>query len=66
MQWVDVQVEVVAMNDSACVALANSQEELQEGEVKCLRGRVLSEYYYISAGPNRFVPVNVKPMSMFG
>jgi hypothetical protein len=57
VQWVGDEVD-----DSACVALAESQEYLQEGEVKCLTGRDLSDYDFVSIGHNGFVPINVKPM----
>jgi hypothetical protein len=44
------------------VALAEAQGNLQEGEVKCLMGRELSDYDYISIGHDGYVLVNVKPM----
>jgi hypothetical protein len=46
-------------DELACVALTELQEGLQEGEVKCLIGRDLSEYDYISVGHDGFIPVNV-------
>jgi hypothetical protein len=42
--------------------LAEAQGNLQEGELKCLTGRDLFDYDYISIGHDGFVPVNVKPM----
>jgi hypothetical protein len=45
----------------ACVATTELQEGLYEGEVKCLTGRDLSEYDYISVGCDGFVLVNVQP-----
>jgi hypothetical protein len=62
VQWVGDEVEIIKADDSACVALAESQEYLQEGEVKCLTRRDLSDYDYVSIGHNGFIPVNVKPM----
>jgi hypothetical protein len=62
VQWVGDEVEIIEADDSACVALAESQEYLQEGEVKCLTRRDLSDYDYVSIGHNGFIPVNVKPM----
>jgi hypothetical protein len=35
---------------------------LQEGEIKCLMGRDLSDYDYISICHDGFVPVNIKPV----
>jgi hypothetical protein len=55
-------VEVVPANDSACVALAKSPSDFQDKEVKCLTGRDLLEFDYVSVGHDGFVPVSVKPM----
>jgi hypothetical protein len=44
VQWVGDAVEVVGADNSTCVALTESQEDFQDGEVKCLTGRDLSEY----------------------
>jgi hypothetical protein len=38
MQWVGNDVEVIEADDSVCVAMAKPQENLSEGEVKCLIG----------------------------
>jgi hypothetical protein len=43
------------------VAIAEAQEGLQDGEVKCLTRQDLSEYDYVSVAKCGFVPVNVKP-----
>jgi hypothetical protein len=43
------------------VAIAEAQEGLQDGEVKCLTGQDLSEYDYVNVAKWGFVPVNVKP-----
>jgi hypothetical protein len=51
------EVEVTEEDDSACVAMAESLEYLQDGEVKCLTGRDLSKYDYISIGRSGFAPV---------
>jgi hypothetical protein len=56
------EVEIVEADDSACVALTESQGDLQEGEVRCLMGRDLSDYDYVSVSTSGFVPVSVKPM----
>jgi hypothetical protein len=55
-------VEVVPGDDSACVALAESPSDFQDKEVKCLTGRDLSEFDYVSVGHDSFVPVSAKPM----
>jgi hypothetical protein len=61
IQWIGNEVEVIKADESVCMAVTKLQEGLQEGEVKCLTGRDLSEYDYISVGRDGFVPVNVKP-----
>jgi hypothetical protein len=62
--WVGDSVEVVIADDSACVASAESQGDLQDGEMKCLMGRDLSDYDFISVGEDGFIPVSVKPIIM--
>jgi hypothetical protein len=62
VQWVGNEVEIIKADDSACVALTESQGDLQEGEVRCLMGRDLSDYDYVSVSTSGFVPVSVKPM----
>jgi hypothetical protein len=62
IQWVGDEVEVVPVDDSACVLLAESPSDFQDKEVKCLTGRNLSEFDYVSVGQDNFVPVSVKPM----
>jgi hypothetical protein len=61
IQWIGDEVEVIAADDVACVAMAETHEDLQDREVHFLSGRDLSEYDYISVGQHGFVPVNVKP-----
>jgi hypothetical protein len=59
IQWIGDNVEIVKADDSDCVALAESQGDLQDGEVRCLTGSDLMDYDYISMGKDEFVPVNV-------
>jgi hypothetical protein len=61
IQWVGDEVEVVKADNSTCVAIAEAQEGLQDGEVQCLTGQDLSEYDYVTVGKWGFVLVNVKP-----
>jgi hypothetical protein len=42
--------------------LAESQGDLQDGRVRCLMGRDLTDYDYISMGRDNFIPVNEKSM----
>jgi hypothetical protein len=64
MRWVGNNIEVIEADDSVCVAMAEPQENLPEGKVKCLTGRDLSGYDYISIGQEGFVPVNIKPTAI--
>jgi hypothetical protein len=62
IQWVSDEVEVIRADDSACVALVESPSDFQDKEVKCLMGRDLSEFDYVSVGQDGFVPISMKPM----
>jgi hypothetical protein len=57
-------VEVIRAGDSACVASVESSGDFQDREIRCLTGRDLSEFDYISIGHGSFVPVSVRPMIM--
>ena len=61
IQWVDDNVEVVEVDNSACIAVTEVSVDWQLGNMQCLTGRDLSDYDYISIGKNGFVPINVKP-----
>jgi hypothetical protein len=61
IQWVGDGVEVIEADSSACVAVVESQEGLQDGEVECLTGQDLPMYDYVSVGRRRFILINVKP-----
>jgi hypothetical protein len=50
IKWVGDEVEVILADDLACVALAESPSDFQDKEVKCLTGRDLLEFDYISVG----------------
>jgi hypothetical protein len=53
---------VIEVADTTSVALAEKCEDWQEGKVRCLSGRNLANFDYVSVGKEGFVPVNVKPM----
>jgi hypothetical protein len=54
-------VEVVQADEDVCIAMTESQVNIEGGKVKCLTGRDLMGYDYISIGKDRFVPISVKP-----
>lgn len=61
IQWVDDEVEVIHADNSACVALADASVDWQHPNATCLTGRDLSEFDFLSATKNGFVPVSLKP-----
>jgi hypothetical protein len=64
IQWVDDDVEVIEADNSACIALTEAPVDWQHGEMRCLTGRDLSDYDYISIGRDGFVPINAQPASI--
>jgi hypothetical protein len=50
VQWIGDEVEVVSVDDSVCVVVAETQEGLLDGEVRCLSGCDLSSFDFISMG----------------
>jgi hypothetical protein len=63
VQWVGDQVEMVEADEEACVAMVESQIDVQDRFMKCLSRQDFSEYDYISMGKDGFVPISVKPMT---
>jgi hypothetical protein len=61
IQWVGDEVEVVKADEDVCIAMTESQVDIQGGKMKCLNGRDLSGYDYVSIGKDGFVPISVKP-----
>jgi hypothetical protein len=61
MQWVGNQIDVIEADGTACVAVADSQEDVQGGKMSCLTGRDQTEYDYVSVGRVGFIPISVKP-----
>jgi hypothetical protein len=62
IQWVGNEVEVVQVDEDVWTAMTESQVDIQGGKMKCLTGRDLSGYDYISVGKDGFVPISVKPV----
>jgi hypothetical protein len=61
IQWVGDEVEVVQANEAVCIATTESQVEIQGGKMKCLTGKDLPGYDYVSVGKHVFVLISVKP-----
>jgi hypothetical protein len=62
IQWVGDEVEVVQAVEDVCIAVTESQVDIQGGKMKCLTDRDLLGYDYVSVGKDGFVPISVKPV----
>jgi hypothetical protein len=60
IQWISDEVEVIQGDEDVCSAVAESQVDIQEGNMKCLTGMDLMGYDYVSIGKDGFVPISVK------
>jgi hypothetical protein len=61
IQWIGDEVEVVQADEDVCIAVAESQFSIQEGNMKCLTGTDLTDYDYVSISKDGFVPISVQP-----
>jgi hypothetical protein len=61
IQWVGDEVEVVQADEDMCIAVTESQVNIQGWKMKCLTGGDLLGYDYVSVGKDGFVPISVKP-----
>jgi hypothetical protein len=53
-------VEVVPADEDVCITMTESKVNIQGKNMKCLTGRDLMGYDYVSIGKDRFVPISVK------
>jgi hypothetical protein len=60
IQLVGDEVVVVQVDEDVCIAMTKSQVDIQGGKMKCLTGRDMSGYDYVSVGKDGFVPISVK------
>jgi hypothetical protein len=61
IQWIDDEIEVVHMNASAYIGLADATADWQHGSARCLSRGDLTGYDFLSVSKEGFVPVFVKP-----
>jgi hypothetical protein len=61
IQWIDKEIEVVHMDTSAYIALADAMANWQHGGAQWLLGRDLTWYDFLSVSKEGFVPVSIKP-----
>jgi hypothetical protein len=64
VQWVGDQMEVVEADTTMCVALMETPIEWQHCNMRCLTGRDLPGYDYISVERDSFVLIHVKPANI--
>ena len=62
IQWIDDEVEIIHADNSACVALADASVDWNHLDVTCLTGHDLSEFDFLSATRNGFIPISLKPI----
>jgi hypothetical protein len=62
IQWVGDSVEVVEADGSECVAMNESQADIQGGQMSCLTGRTNYDYVSVSKGGGGVIPISIKPM----
>src|SRR4051812_43264262 len=63
IQWVDDKVEVIHADNSVCVAMAETSLDWQHPNVTCLTEHDLTEFVFLSATKNGFLPVLLKLIS---
>jgi hypothetical protein len=63
IQWINDEIEVVHVDASAYIALADVTTDWQHGGAQYLSGRDLTGYDFLSISKEGFVPVSVKPAS---
>jgi hypothetical protein len=61
IKWIGNEVEVVQADKDMCIAMTKSQVDIQGGKMKCLTGRDLMGYDYVSISKDGFVLISVKP-----
>jgi hypothetical protein len=62
IQWIGDELEVVSVDNPACVAAADAR--VDDGDMICLSRKDLSEYDYISVSRDGLIPVSIKLTSM--
>jgi hypothetical protein len=60
MQWIGDEMEVIQANEDVCIAMIESQVNIQGREMKCLTSTDMTGYNYISVDKDGFVAISVK------
>jgi hypothetical protein len=61
IQLVGEEVEIVHVDVSACVAMADPSS-WSHYNIKCLSGQDISDYDFVSVSKDGFIPVSIKPV----
>jgi hypothetical protein len=60
IQWINDEVELVHVDASAYIALADAMADWQHGSTQCLSGKDINDYDFLSVSKDRFVPIFVQ------
>jgi hypothetical protein len=63
IHWIDDEIEVVHVDASAYITLADAMDNWQHGSAQCLSGKDLTCYDFLGISKEGFVSVSVKPTS---
>jgi hypothetical protein len=63
IQLINDEIEVVHVDASTYIALADATADWQHGSAQCLSGKDLTCYDFLSVSKEGFVPLSVKPAS---
>jgi hypothetical protein len=61
IQWVGEEIEIVHADVSACVATVDSSS-WSHYNIKCLFGKDILDYNFVSVSKDGFIPISVKPV----
>jgi hypothetical protein len=60
IQWINDEIEVVQTDASAYIALTDALDDWKHGSVRCLSGRGVSGYNFLSITKDGFVSVSAQ------
>jgi hypothetical protein len=63
IQWIDNEIEVVHVDASTYITLADTTADWQHGSAQCLSEKDLTGYVFLSISMEGFVPVSLKSVS---
>jgi hypothetical protein len=63
IQWINDEIEVVHVDASAYIALADTVADWQHGSTQCVSRKDFTGYNFLSVSKDGFAPVSVQPIS---